>query len=304
MLENGTRIAGDLFIDCSGFRGLLIGEALGVGYDDWSKWLPCNRAIAVPCERVDPLLPYTRASASKAGWQWRITLQHRTGNGIVYSSDHLSDDEASAILLANLDGRPTADPRPLSFTTGMRREPWHGNCVAIGLASGFMEPLESTSIHLVQSAVDRLIRLLPADQVSPVVRAEYNRQTRLEWEAIRDFLILHYKRNEREEPFWRACAAMEIPDRLAHRIALFEETGAIFREHDELFTEVGWMQVMLGQGVTPRAFHPVAAAMSAAQLAELMALAEKAATLVVDRMIPHDQYIRRFCDAAPQQEVA
>lgn len=304
VLEDGTSLAGDLFLDCSGFRSLLLGETLGVPYLDWSHWLPCNRALAVPCERVEPLTPYTRASARKAGWQWRIPLQHRTGNGLVYNADYLSDDEASAILLANLDGAPLADPRPLRFTTGMRTATWHRNCVAIGLAAGFMEPLESTSIHLVQSAVDRLIKLLPAGAPTAVTIAEFNRQSRFEWEAIRDFLILHYKANRRDEPFWRACAAMDVPDRLAHRMTLFAETGAIFREHDELFTEVGWLQVMLGQGIVPQAHHPVTEAMSAEQLAELMTIAERAALLVAERMIPHSEYLDRHCPAPKPMEFA
>lgn len=303
-LENGQSIEGDMFVDCSGFRSLLLGETLGVQFDDWSKWLPCDRAIAVPCEATKPTLPYTRAIARKAGWQWRIPLQHRIGNGHVYSSQYLSDDEAEATLMANLDGNPSGDPRLLRFTTGMRREPWHKNCVAIGLAAGFMEPLESTSIHLVQSAVDRFLKLLPGERIADADVAEFNRQTRFEWEAIRDFLILHYHCNERSEPFWRACASMEIPDRLANRIALFEESGRIFREHEELFTEVGWMQVLLGQGVTPSSHHPVAGGLDPAKLAELMQLAERAADQVVNRMPGHDEYLARHCAAPEQMEPA
>lgn len=303
-LQDGSTVSGDFFLDCSGFRGLLSGEALGVSYDDWSHYLPCDRAIAVPCERADPLLPYTRSTARKAGWQWRIPLQHRTGNGHVYCSQYLSDDEATAMLLANLDGKPTADPRPIRFTTGMRAAPWHKNCVAIGLASGFMEPLESTSIHLVQSAVDRFLKFLPAGAISDTDIAEYNRQTRFEWESIRDFLILHYHRNEREEDFWRACAAMDIPATLHDKIALFAESGRIFREHEELFTEVGWMQVMLGQGIMPAAYHPIAGGMTGQQLGELMQIADKAATLVVDKMIDHSEFIERHCRAENPMETA
>jgi tryptophan 7-halogenase len=295
LLVSGERIAGDFFVDCSGFRGLLIGEALEVGFDDWSQWLPCDRAVAVPCTSVSPTLPYTRAIARTAGWQWRIPLQHRIGNGHVYCSDFLSDDEASATLLANLDGSPTAEPRLLRFTTGMRREPWRGNCVAIGLAAGFMEPLESTSIHLVQSAVDRLLKFLPGDGIAPADVGEYNRQTRAEWEGIRDFLILHYHRNGRPEPFWRRCAQMDVPQSLRDRIALFASAGRIAQRSDELFTEVGWLQVLLGQGVTPAGWHPLAGNLSAAQLDELMTLSTRAAQNTVGRMPTHDEYLARHC---------
>ena len=302
-LENGQSIEGDIFIDCSGFVSLLLGKALDVPFDDWSHWLRCDRAWAMPCEATSPTLPYTRASARKAGWQWRIPLQHRTGNGHVFCSDHIGEDEARDILLANLDGKPTADPRLLKFTTGMRREAWHKNCVGIGLAAGFMEPLESTSIHLVQSSVDRFLKILPGDRIAQADVDEFNRQTRFEWEAIRDFLILHYHRNARSEPFWRECATMDIPDRLAQRIALFEESGRIFRDNDELFTEIGWVQVMLGQGVTPRAYHPIAGGLAPEKLNELMQLAERAATQVVDRMIPHDDFLGRHCAAPSTMEL-
>lgn len=295
LLESSERVAGDFFVDCSGFRGLLIGKALGVGFDDWSHWLPCDRAVAVPCTSVSPTLPYTRAIARTAGWQWRIPLQHRIGNGHVYCSDFLSDDEASATLLANLDGSPTAEPRLLRFTTGMRHEPWRGNCVAIGLAAGFMEPLESTSIHLVQSAVDRLLKFLPGDTISNADVHEYNRQTRMEWESIRDFLILHYYRNGRPEPFWRRCAEMDVPDDLGDRIALFAASGRISHRSDELFTEVGWLQVLLGQGVTPTGWHPLAGNLSVAQLEELMNLSARAAQNTVGRMPAHDDYLARHC---------
>ena len=301
-LDDGTAVEGDMFVDCSGFRSLLLGQTLDVAFEDWSHWLPCDRAVAVPCEATRPTLPCTRATARKAGWQWRIPLQHRTGNGHVYCTAHLSDDAAHEILMTNLDGAPTGDARLLQFRTGMRRNPWHKNCVAIGLSAGFMEPLESTSIHLVQSAVDRLLKMLPGDRIADVDVAEYNRQTRFEWEAIRDFLILHYHRNARDEAFWRDCASMAIPDRLADRIALFEESGRIVREHEELFTEMGWLQVMLGQGVMPRAYHPIAGGLAPDKLAELIALSEQAAMQAVQRMPSHDDYLARQCAAAPTME--
>ncbi len=192
-LQSGETIAGDLFIDCSGFRGLLIGRALKTGCENWQHWLPCDRAMAVACARNEPLWPYTRATARTAGWQWRVPLQHRTGNGHVYSSAHLSDDEAAAMLLANLDGEVIGEPRSLRFTTGMRRKAWQRNCVALGLSAGFMEPLESTSIHLIQSGISRLLAMFPDRHCDSVLADEYNRQTRFEYESVRDFLILHYK---------------------------------------------------------------------------------------------------------------
>jgi tryptophan halogenase len=297
VLDNGERVEGELFIDCSGFRGLLIEQALATGYDDWSKWLPCDRALAVPCELAGPLTPYTRATARPAGWQWRIPLQHRIGNGYVYCSGHSSDDEARHILLANLDGAALAEPRLLRFVTGKRRKAWNRNCVALGLAAGFMEPLESTSIHLVQSAVARLLQLFPARGFDPSEIDEYNRQTDFEWESIRDFLTFHYRGNEREGEFWRACREVAIPDRLAHRIELFRANGRIFRTQEELFAEIAWLQVMLGQGVEPRGYHPLADQPSPAQLEEFLVLAKRHVDLVVGRLPPHDEFIARHCTA-------
>lgn len=266
-LASGERIEGDLFIDCSGFRGLLIEGALHTGYESWQHWLPCDRAMAVACARSEPLWPYTRATARNVGWQWRVPLQHRTGNGLVYASAHLSDDEAAATLLANLDGEAIGEPRPLRFTTGMRRNAWQRNCVALGLAAGFMEPLESTSIHLVQSGVSRLLAMFPDRRCDSALVDEYNRQTRFEYEHVRDFLILHYKATERTDtPFWQQCGAMEIPPSLARRIELFRRIGMVFREGEELFAETGWVQVLLGQRIVPQRHHPLADALTDAQL--------------------------------------
>jgi tryptophan halogenase len=305
-LDSGARVAGDFFIDCSGFRGLLIEQALATGYDDWSRWLPCNRALAVPCESVAPLKPYTRSTARAAGWQWRIPLQHRIGNGYVYCSDFIGDDAAAQTLLANLDGTALADPRPLRFVTGQRRKAWNGNCVALGLAAGFMEPLESTSIHLIQSGIARLLQLFPRERVTGVEAAEFNRQTDIEWRSIRDFLILHYKANERDDPFWRACREMSIPDTLAHKIELFRETARIFRVEEELFTEPGWLQVMTGQGITPRSYHPLADQLSPAQLTEFLALAQRHAEQIAAGMPPHAAFIEQNCamPAAPAPAMA
>ncbi|HEV2865663.1 MAG TPA: tryptophan halogenase family protein [Allosphingosinicella sp.] len=302
-VASGEEIAGDLFIDCSGFRGLLIEQALETGYDDWTRWLPCDRALAVPCEPAGDLTPYTRATARAAGWQWRIPLQHRVGNGYVYSSAHVSDDEAAATLLANLDGAALADPRPLRFATGKRRKAWNRNCVALGLSAGFMEPLESTSIHLIQSGIARLLQLFPSNGIEPAEVDEFNRQTDFEWAAIRDLLIFHYHANSREGDFWRACRDMAVPDSLAHRTALFAAAGRIFRVHEELFTEVGWLQVMAGQGIVPRAYDPGADQLSAAQLEEFIGLAARHAQHVAETMPPHAQFVSRHCSAAAAASV-
>ncbi|MHA6720666.1 tryptophan halogenase family protein [Sphingomonas sp. RS6] len=269
-LDGGRLIEGDLFIDCTGFSALLM-SALGVGYRDWSRWLPCDRAVAVPSARTAPLLPYTRATARAAGWQWRIPLQHRTGNGYVYASAHLSDDEAAATLLAHLDGEALGSPRTLRFTTGTRERFWQGNCVALGLAAGFLEPLESTSIHLVQAGIARLLRFLPQGPVSAAAQDEFNRLTHFEYAAIRDFLVLHYHANDRPEPLWQACRAMALPDDLTGKLALFHATGHISRRDDELFAEPGWLQVLFGQGIVPGRWHPLSDQPSDEELAQFLA---------------------------------
>ena len=259
LMENGEQIAGDMFIDCTGFSALLIGKALGVRCDDWSEFLPCNRALAVPCESSGPLLPHTRSTARTAGWQWRIPLQHRTGNGYVYCDSHISDDEAAAQLMASLDGAPLAEPRLIKFMTGKRQKSWHKNCVALGLASGFMEPLESTSIHLVQSAVMRLIAYFPNQEFNSSLSEIFNQEMDKEWLEIRDFLILHYHLNNRTgEPFWDACRAMTVPESLMQRLDLFRDGGVIPQRTDQLFGIQSWLQVMLGQGLQPRGHYPLA----------------------------------------------
>ena len=266
-LDCGALVEGDFFIDCSGFRGLLIEGALHTGYENWQHWLPCDRALAVASAPGGPMRPYTQASARTAGWQWRIPLRHRTGNGHVYCSGFISDDEATAQLLATLETEPLGDPRPLRFVTGMRRLAWNRNCLALGLAAGFMEPLESTSIHLVQSGIGRLLSMFPDRHCDPQLVDEYNRQTRFEYEHVRDLLILHYKATERTDtPFWQQCGAMQIPSSLAQRIELFRRTGMIFREGEELFTETGWLQVLLGQRIEPQRHHPLADAITQEQL--------------------------------------
>ncbi|MFM5894201.1 MAG: tryptophan halogenase family protein [Novosphingobium sp.] len=258
-LDGDRRIAGNFFIDCTGFRSLLLGQELGTRYIDWTNYLPCDTALAVPSSG-GPFRPYTQSMARPAGWQWRIPLQHRTGNGHVFCSSFMSVDEASALLLDNLEGEPLADPRPIRFAAGHRERFWSHNCVALGLAAGFMEPLESTSIHLVQSGIARLLELLPHDPANlDAGRDTFNRLSATEWERVRDFIVLHYVANERHgEPFWDHCRAMALPDTLAAKIDLFREAGQFIREEDELFLDDSWGQVMVGQGILPRRWSPLA----------------------------------------------
>lgn len=297
-LEGDRTIAADLFIDCSGFRALLIEQTMKTGYEDWSHWLPCDRAMAVPCTRTGPLTPYTRSTAHESGWQWRIPLQHRTGNGLVYSSRHIDDDAAEKLLLANLDGTQLADPNRLRFTSGKRRKAWNKNCVALGLAGGFLEPLESTSIHLVQSAAIRLVRLLPDARFDQANIDEFNRQTDFEWERIRDFIVLHYWATERDDSdFWRYCRNMELPDTLQHKIDLWRANGRIFRENEELFSEESWIQVFLGQGIVPRSNDPLVAVKSDPQIEQYLGNIAATIDRCVQVMPAHDEYIRKFCPA-------
>jgi tryptophan 7-halogenase len=302
LLEGGPKISGDLFIDCSGFRGLLIEQALQSGYDDWSQWLPANRALAVPCASVQSLTPYTRSTARDAGWQWRIPLQHRTGNGYVYCSDFASDDEATQTLMGNLDGQALAEPRRLRFITGKRKRVWKKNCIALGLASGFLEPLESTSIHLVQSCIARILDFLPGEGINPADVDAFNAATDFEFSAIRDFIILHYHANEREGALWEYCRNMALPESLQNKIELFTANGRIVRFNEELFTELGWLQVMWGQGMRPKGSHPLASALSADQLNELMELSHKHAAHVAGQMPLHSDFIARHCAAPSMNE--
>lgn len=295
ILDNGTQIEGELFIDCTGFRALLIEQCLQTGYDDWSHFLPCNRALAVPTERTEPLIPYTRSTARVAGWQWRIPLQHRTGNGLVYCSSELSEDEASTILMENLDSQPLAEPRPLKFTTGRRKLAWNKNCVALGLAGGFLEPLESTSIHLIQAGISKLLALFPDKDFKSHERNEYNRLTASQWEHIRDFLILHYKLNERPEQFWRHCAAMDVPESLRRKIDLFAGRGRLFRYEDELFTDTNWTAVMVGQGLVPAGYDPLVDAIPDGPMKKLLAGIGQSFRQAADRMPTHADYIMHNC---------
>jgi tryptophan 7-halogenase len=297
-LENGTQVAGELFIDCSGFRGLLIEQTLHTGYEDWTGWLPADRALAVPCESSANMTPFTRATAHKAGWQWRIPLQHRTGNGHVYCSRFLSDDEAASTLLANLDGKALADPRLIKFQTGMRKQAWNRNVVAIGLAGGFLEPIESTSIHLIQSAISRLVDYFPDRGFNETERSEYNRQSRFEYERIRDFIVLHYHLNQRtDSEYWTACANMTIPDTLRQKMDLYRARGKVVRVDNELFSEVGWTQVFEGQNMPVEGYHPLVDAQSEADIAEYLDSVRGVIAKCVGVMPTHEEYIARHCAA-------
>ena len=257
-LRDGRSIGGDFFIDCSGFRSLLLAKVLNTGYLDWSQWLPCDRAVAVQCESAGDPVPFTQSTARESGWQWRIPLQHRVGNGYVYSSAHLSDDAATARLFERLEGAPLSDPRLLRFKAGRRASAWVGNCLALGLAAGFLEPLESTSIHLVQTALARLFALFPDRECDPAVSAEFNRLTALEYERVRDFLILHYAASQREDtPFWRQCRAMPVPESLTYKRELFARTGRVAMLEHETFLPASWLALYAGLHVWPERYEPV-----------------------------------------------
>ncbi|HKD21459.1 MAG TPA: tryptophan halogenase family protein [Rhizomicrobium sp.] len=298
-LEDGREYAADLFIDCSGFRGLLIEEAMKTGYEDWSHWLPCNRAVAVPCERTGPLSSYTLATAREAGWQWRIPLQHRVGNGHVYCSDFISDQDAEDALLRRVEGKPlAANTVKLRFTTGRRRKFWNKNCVTLGLASGFLEPLESTSIHLVQRGIAELFQMFPDRRFEPADIERYNRLFAFEYERIRDFLLLHYTTNERDDTaFWRHCQTIEHPDSLKEKLELFRGYGRIVREDNELFPVQSWLYIFTGQNIFPRGYDPMADTLDPARikanLDDIRAVIAKCA----DAMPSHQEFIDRNCSA-------
>jgi tryptophan halogenase len=297
-LEDGRVLEADFFIDCSGFRALLIEQTLKTGYEDWQRWLPCDRAMAVPCARTEPLIPMTRSTAREAGWQWRIGLQHRTGNGLVYSSRYIDDDAAEAQLLANLDGEQLANPNKLRFTPGKRAKMWNRNCVALGLAAGFLEPLESTSLHLVQSAAIRLVRLFPDRETDQATIDEYNRQSDFEWERIRDFIVLHYWATERDDSdLWRYCRSMELPATLQRKIDLWRSNGRIFREDEELFSEESWIQVFLGQNIVPRSYDPLVAIKSDPQIEQFLGNIASTIDRCVQVMPSHADYVNKFCPA-------
>ena len=300
-LASGARIEGDLFVDCSGFRSLLLGDSLGIPLEDWSHWLPCDRAVAVPSARTEDIAPFTRSTRRTGGWQWRIPLQHRTGNGYVYSSSHVSDDEAAATLLANLDGEPMAEPRVLRFRAGKRERAWERNCIAMGLAGGFLEPLESTSIYLVQIAVMHLLTLMPSGHpVDPALRAEFNRVLEVEYDRIRDFLILHYVANPPDAPLWRHVVEMDIPASLEAKIARFRHRAHIPSYRDGLFGPPSWQAVFIGQGIFPKGNDRLADLMPSELLkSRLEGLASKIEEGVAGTPT-HEEYVSKYCPAPPR----
>ncbi len=299
-LESGLTIDGDLFIDCSGFAALLIDKTLGTEYEDWSHWLPCDRAVAVQTKSVSPPIPYTRSIARECGWQWRIPLQSRVGNGLVFSSEHMSEDEATSALLNNVEGETLTTPRVIKFRTGQRTVQWNKNCVALGLSGGFLEPLESTSIHLIQRGIIRLMQMFPLSGITEADRDEFNRQMSDEYNFIRDFIIMHYHVTERTDTeFWRHCKNMDIPDSLDHRLRLFKDSGRVFQGEGDVFGENSWTQVMLGQGLTPEQYHPIVNMMSDNELERFLKGNRASVDNTLKQLPTHQQFIAQYCPAKP-----
>ncbi len=298
VLESGQTVSGDLFIDCTGFASLLMGKTLETGFEDWTHWLPCDRAVAVQTQSVAEPIPYTRSIARESGWQWRIPLQSRVGNGLVYCSEFMDDDTARDVLLDNIEGDVLADPRMLRFRTGQREKHWNRNCIALGLAAGFLEPLESTSIHLIQRGVIRLLQMFPYGGIVDADRNEFNRQMDEEFRFIRDFIILHYHVTERSDsPFWRRCQEMEIPGSLQHRLDLFRDTGRVFETIGDIFGENSWTQVMLGQGIEPGSYHAIVDMMSDDDLRQFIRLQGEKVDRLLAELPTHQQFIDRYCPA-------
>lgn len=297
-LTDGQSLTADFFIDCTGFRSLLLGDAMGVSFEDWSHWLPMNRALAVqtkPPLHTTDIAPFTRSIARKAGWQWRIPLQHRVGNGHVYCSDYLSDDEAHDLLMSNLDGEAVTDPRPIRFVTGKRKTVWEKNCLALGLSSGFLEPLESTSIHLAQIGITRLVQMFPFAGVNAALKSHYNKHSNEELESIRDFLIAHYKVNQRvDSDFWIDRAAMDIPDTLAHRIDLFRNSAIAYQDDKDLFRVDSWVQVLRGQGLQSHAYHHMGKLIDDDNLKKALAELQNSISGAVDAMPKHAEFLHQF----------
>ena len=299
LLDSGESIAADLFIDCSGFRGLLIEQALQTGWEDWGHWLRNNSAVAIQTASVSPPSPFTRATARSSGWQWKIPLQNRVGNGLVYSDNHMSHDEARKVLLDNVEGKPITEARLIRFRTGRRLQQWNKNCVALGLASGFLEPLESTSIHLIQNSIIRLIKLFPAYGIQPAEVVQFNREVKTEIEYIRDFIIAHYHVTQRaDSPYWNECRQMQIPATLEQKLALFKSGGKIFRDNNELFSEPSWTAVLVGQGMQPAHYHPFVDTMSERDLKDLMSRVQTAIARLVAQQPTHDEFMDGYCRAA------
>jgi tryptophan halogenase len=297
-LESGQVIEGDFFVDCTGFRGLLIEQTLHTGYEDWNQWLLCDSAAAVQTESVGPAVPYTRVIAHENGWRWRIPLQHRVGNGLVYSSRFESDQQATDELMRSIEGKNIAPPRVIKFRPGRRRQVWNKNVLALGLASGFVEPLESTSIHVVMTGVVRLIHLFPFAGVTQSFADQYNDEARVEMERIRDFIILHYHVNQRSEPFWQHCREMQIPESLSRRIEMFKERAHAWQADGELFKLDSWTHVMLGQGIKPAAYHQLTRAISDADLQRLLEGIKNPIAQAVEKMPSHQEFVDRYCKAS------
>ena len=304
-MEDGSSIRGDFFIDCSGFRGLLIEQVYKAGFEDWSHWLPNDRAAAVPAERMAQPSPFTVARAREAGWQWRIPLQHRTGNGYVFCSEYISDDEASSALVESLDGTALAEPKVLRFKAGRRKASWVKNCLALGLSSGFLEPLESTSIHLVQAAITKFLDFFPTREPDQILIDRFNEEMRFQYETIRDFIIAHYKVTERDDTeFWRYCKHMSIPDTLAEKIELFMERGEVKPRPGDLFSDVSWFAILYGQGLVPTGYHPIADAISEDDLQLKLSHIRSAIRDRVAGLPSHADYIRSCCAAEPATTAA
>lgn len=298
IMDSGEEIQGDLFIDCTGMRGLLIEQTLQTGFEEWGHWLPCDSAIAIQTESTGPAVPYTKSIAHHAGWRWQIPLQHRVGNGIVFSGSHLSEDEALNMLLSSVDGKTLTEPNVIKFKTGRRKKSWNKNCIAMGLASGFLEPLESTSIHMIMTAVTRLLQLFPHGEIKQSVVDEYNAQAESEYVRIRDFIILHYKATERDDsPFWRYCKDMEIPNDLMHRMNLFKEFGRSNQVEGELFRLDSWTQVMLGQGLLPSSYHPIVKLMSEQELQHFLKSVAADVDKNISMMSKHQDFIKKYCSS-------
>ncbi|MEL6857055.1 MAG: tryptophan halogenase family protein [Pseudomonadota bacterium] len=299
-LERGDLVEGDLFFDCTGFRSLLLGQTLGVEFEDWAHWLPCDTAQTVACERTGPLLPYTKSTAKTAGWQWRIPTQHRTGNGHIYASQMIDDDAAIESLLADLDGPAMAAPRKIRFRTGHRERFWEKNCIAIGLSGGFLEPLESTSLFLIQEGISKFISLFPSADMPAAVRDEYNRQLEKKFAQVRDFIILHYKATQRDDsPFWNYCRNMSIPESLKQKMELFQEAGRVFRNEDELFTRPSWVAVMMGQNLLPKTVDPIVSGLDAQEISRSLGSMQTAMNNAAQRMEPHETFLKKYAWATP-----
>ena len=293
-LAAGNTVHGDIFIDCSGFRSLLLGETLNTPFIDYAQWLINDSAIALQTEKSGPTAPYTRSIAHHAGWQWRIPLQNRMGNGIVYSSAHMSDDEAASILVNSVEGERITEPRPIRFKTGYRQQLWNKNVIGIGLAGGFIEPLESTAIHLIQQGILRLIKLFPSNSINQFDIDEYNLSGKIDYEQIRDFIILHYKQTTRQDsPYWKFCKDMDIPDSLKDRLALFEQNGRFIQRSEELFVD-SWLQVMIGQGLIPKQYHSVVDEMTLPQLTSYLSSIESNIQRQVEQIPNHDDFLRQL----------